>query len=174
MLPSSPKDIVAVCEKFLSSYSPMSMFEVPMIKSVSLSRKLNAQGEQVICIRQDWSFRVEEDLCEMLFVEIIPMIGDSLKFGSVYRAPSSIPKKNFKVFESVLLKLSESKQPVIISGNFNFDLLNLDLSTHREFLNIILWAGFLPSISLPTRVTNNTATLIDNIYIFFLLIQLKH
>ena len=104
----------------------------------------------------------------MLFVEIIPMIGDSLKFGSVYRAPSSIPKKNFKVFESVLLKLSESKQPVIISGNFNFDLLNLDLSTHTEFLNIILWAGFLPSVSLPTRVTNNTATLIDNIFFFSL------
>ena len=64
----------------------------------------------------------------------------------------------------VILKLSNSKKPVIISGDFNFHLLNLDLSTHKEFLNIMVCAGLLPSISLPARVTNTTATLIDNIF----------
>ena len=84
---------------------------------------------------------------------------------AVYRPPSS-KKKFFEVFESVLLKLIESKKPVIISGDFNFDLLNLDLSTQKEFLNIMLGAVFLPSVSLPTRATNTTATLTDNIFFF--------
>ena len=44
LLSSSPKDFLAICETFLSSSSPMSMFEVPMMKSVSRSRKLNARG----------------------------------------------------------------------------------------------------------------------------------
>ena len=44
----------------------------------------------MICIRQDWSFSVKEDiaiweegLCETLFVEISPTSGDSFIFGSV-------------------------------------------------------------------------------------------
>ena len=61
LLPSSPKDIVAVGKTFLSSSSPMSMFEVPMMKSVSCSMKLNVQGGQVICNCQDWSFGEKED-----------------------------------------------------------------------------------------------------------------
>ena len=106
-------------------------------------------------------------------MEINPTSGDSFIFGSVYRLPSSNPKSFFEVIESVFLKLSESKKPVIIiSGDFNFGLLNLDLSTHKEFLNIMLCASFLPIVSLPTRVTNTTATLTDKI--FFLLIQLRH
>ena len=60
LLSSSPKDSVAICETFLSSFSPMSMFKVCMMKSVSCSRKLNAWGGQVICICQDWSFRIKE------------------------------------------------------------------------------------------------------------------
>jgi len=53
LLSSSPKYIVAICETFLSSSSPLSMFEVPMVTSVSRSMKLNARGGQVICLRQD-------------------------------------------------------------------------------------------------------------------------
>ena len=93
------------------------------------------------------------------------MSGDLFIFGSLYRPPSSSPKSFFEVFKLVLLKLSKSKKPVIISGDFNFDLLNLDLSTHKEFLNIMLCAVFLPSIFLPTRITNTTAILIDNIFL---------
>ena len=172
LLSSSPKGIVAICEMFLSSSSPMSMFEVPMMKSVSRNGKLNARGIQVICIHQDWSFNVkeeisgEEGLCETLFVEINPTSGDSFIFVSVYSPPSSNPKSFFEVFESALLKFGKSNKPVIISGDFNFDLLHLDLSTHKEFLNIILCAGFLPRASLPTGVANTAATLIDNIFFF--------
>ena len=123
LLSSSPKDIVAICETFLSNSSPTSMFEVPMMKSVSRSRKLNARGRQVVCIRQDWSFSVIEDisiwkegLCETLFVEINPTSGDSFIFGSVYRPPSSNPKSFFEVFESVLLNSASKKSSYCIRG----------------------------------------------------------
>ena len=53
----------------------------------------------------------------------------------------------------------------IIVGDMNIDLIKYD--THQstaEFLNTMLTYGFMPTILLPTRVTNNSCTLIDHIF----------
>ena len=49
-------------------------------------------------------------------------------------------------------------------GDFNIDLLKIS-SNHRydNFFNILLADGYLPCITLPTRI-DRTFTLIDNIY----------
>ena len=52
-----------------------------------------------------------------------------------------------------------------ILGDFNADLLKL--STHgptSDFMGEFTSGGFYPLISLPTRLTDTTATLIDNIW----------
>ena len=52
-----------------------------------------------------------------------------------------------------------------IMGDFNVDLLKLD--THgpmSDFMGEFMSGGFYPLISLPTRLTDTTATLIDNIW----------
>ena len=51
-----------------------------------------------------------------------------------------------------------------IMGDFNIDLIKT--GTHgptSDFIEGVTSVGFYPLISLPTRLTNNTATLIDNI-----------
>ena len=51
-------------------------------------------------------------------------------------------------------------------GDFNLDLLKFE--THNDtdaFLNAMLTTNFLPQILQPTRITNHTATLIDNIFL---------
>ena len=42
-----------------------------------------------------------------------------------------------------------------------------------ELFNIFLSSGFIPTIALPTRVTANTSTLIDNVYIKNLMYKYK-
>ena len=50
-------------------------------------------------------------------------------------------------------------------GDFNIDLLKINVKEHyATFYNCLVSAGFFPRISLPTRVTNHSATLLDNIY----------
>ena len=52
-----------------------------------------------------------------------------------------------------------------IMGDFNVDLLRT--GTHgpsSEFLGGFTTGGFYPLVSLPTRLTDTTATLIDNIW----------
>ena len=49
-------------------------------------------------------------------------------------------------------------------GDFNIDLIKM--GTHgptSDFMEGVTSVGFYPLISLPTRLTDNTATLIDNI-----------
>ena len=51
-------------------------------------------------------------------------------------------------------------------GDFNLDLLKFE--THNDtdaFLNAMLTTNFQPQILQPTRITNHTATLIDNIFL---------
>ena len=50
-------------------------------------------------------------------------------------------------------------------GDFNINLLGVNNSDiPGEFLDIIYSSFFKPLISKPTRITTNTATLIDNIF----------
>ena len=60
--------------------------------------------------------------------------------------------------------VSTNKSPIYLCGDFNIDLLKINVKEHyATFYNCLVSAGFFPRISLPTRVTNHSATL-DNIY----------
>jgi len=49
-------------------------------------------------------------------------------------------------------------------GDFNVNLLDYEGSFPADFLSDILASGLLPSVTIPTRVTEKSATLIDNIF----------
>ena len=54
----------------------------------------------------------------------------------------------------------------ILTGNFNLNLLKHAKSPGvSKFLENLLSHNFMPQITLPTRITEKTATLIDNILI---------
>ena len=64
---------------------------------------------------------------------------------------------------SVLDKISQKY--CYICGDFNINLLNIEKhSLSNKFLDIFLENGYYPLITHPTRITSNSATLIDNIY----------
>ena len=51
-------------------------------------------------------------------------------------------------------------------GDFNLDLLKLDENQYiKDFINQMFSSTFYPLISKPTRITNSSATLIDNIFV---------
>ena len=55
---------------------------------------------------------------------------------------------------------------IIITGDFNINLLHYDdHSETAEFLSMMLSFEYIPLISLPTRITSHSCTLIDNILI---------
>ena len=55
---------------------------------------------------------------------------------------------------------------ILLLGDFNIDLLKLnDKILIKDYLDNFFSQGFYPLITLPTRVTETSATLIDNVFI---------
>ena len=61
-------------------------------------------------------------------------------------------------------QVAKGNKELYICGDFNFDLLKVDSNHNTQHFNLLCSYGFLPHILQPTRVTDNTATVIDNIF----------
>ena len=53
---------------------------------------------------------------------------------------------------------------IVLSGDFNLDLMNIDNPLVRDFTDIMVTEGFMPMITIPTRITRTSATCIDGIW----------
>ena len=53
----------------------------------------------------------------------------------------------------------------MMCGDFNIDLLNKECNNSTSFLNTMYSLSLLPIISKPTRITDNSASVIDNFFI---------
>ena len=64
----------------------------------------------------------------------------------------------------MLLEYQSTSQKTYICGDFNIDLLKVnDLKFNKEYCHDILSAGYIPTITLPTRLSASSS-LIDNIF----------
>ena len=70
-------------------------------------------------------------------------------------------KEFFQYLDETLSKLVKENKELYLCGDFNFD--NTDHFT-LHFFNLLCCYGLMPHILQPTRATENTATVIDNIF----------
>ena len=90
--------------------------------------------------------------------------GNNYVIAGVYRHP----KGNTSHFTSALeeaLDKCESKRTIFYCADSNIDLIKFDTSHVEIFVNMMLSRRFLPHITLPTRITESSATCIDHIFI---------
>ena len=65
--------------------------------------------------------------------------------------------------ENILRNISLRKRDIYILGDFNINLLNSDThSNTSDFIDMMFATSFLPLINRPTRISDNSATLIDS------------
>ena len=102
---------------------------------------------------------LESQCIESLWVEIRNPKTPSLLVGYVYRNPAATYEW-YDEFLTMLDTVSESKNNVLLLGDFNIELLKPHLAW--ESTSSIL--GLNQLITQPTRVTCSTNTLIDHIY----------
>ena len=86
--------------------------------------------------------------------------------GNIYRPPNQlIDSYNEFINElsPVLKSLEKNNSEVIMSGDFNIDLLKLnDKQVISDYFDMLTNHSFYPKITLPTRLSNKHGTLIDN------------
>ena len=105
---------------------------------------------------------------ESLFVEICKEqtgLAKNVIVGVVYRPPNTDLEMFINYMSEILTVVKSENKLMYLMGDYNVNLLNIDnhLLT-SEFLEMFYSYSFLPVINKPTRVTCNSATLIDNIY----------
>ena len=73
-------------------------------------------------------------------------------------------KQLISEFATLLSHMDRCNSDVIIGGDFNIDLLKVnDKPIVSEYLDIMVIShGFFPKITLPTRLSERSGTLIDN------------
>ena len=107
-----------------------------------------------------------ESVAESLFVEIFLSNNKKLLVGALYRHHQSISFFVENFLAEILHFITKSNKICALMGDFNVDLLKIDQHEDSNlFYNVLTANGFRPLILQPSRVTNTSATLIDNIFI---------
>ena len=104
-----------------------------------------------------------------MFVEISNPDNPKSTFtvGNFYRPPHIAVAQLTSCIDYFAEKLAHfnTREKFYICGDFNINLLSLSSNEHvRNYFEGILSSGFLPTITLPTRLSVNS-TLIDNIFL---------
>ena len=103
---------------------------------------------------------------EAVFVEIIQPKKANMIVGTIYRHPGMpITLFNSDYLKSLLHKITSEKKQILLLGDFNINLLKCDDEPEiASFMDIVGSNLILCQILLPTRVTDLSKTLIDNIF----------
>ena len=131
----------------------------------------SAKGGTAIYVNKNFNSLERSDLninsgeFESTWIEIKNKSSKNIVIGSLYRHPHNNFNDFFQYLEKCLGKLVKENKEMYICGDFNFDLLKIETDhLAQQFFNLLCCYGFQPHILQPTRMTENTATVIDNIF----------
>jgi hypothetical protein len=168
-------NIIALTETWLDA-SNEKLYQIDGYSFVCLSRKDKAGGGIAFYVDDSIRYHIRTDLSfirpslECLVVEVELGFHRTVPnpiICCLYRPPNTDITVFHKDLSELLRTVTKSKSKLIVlAGDFNLDLLKSDThSPTGEFLNNLVSFSFLPVINLPTRVTDYSATLIDNFFV---------
>ena len=168
-------DIICIQETWLKRDIDVSLLQLPGYILINQMKSCSEHGGLIIYVNDDLNCsvfkRVETSpVWEGLFIEVT---GGNMKkgviIGNIYKPPKSNSDENLQQFidhmEETLIELNRHNREVVIAGDFNINLLKLhERSKYAEFLDTMVSNSYFPKITLPTRLSKSSATLIDNFY----------
>ena len=165
-------DVILLVETWLKK-STVKLINIPGYTYTGSYREGKKKGGGVgILIQNSLQWRERKDLThhipnfENKTIEI-KTHNKSIILSSLYRPPNSSEKEFLKNYKKFLNKFTQQEQERLIIGtDHNMDLLKQEIHPPtKDFIDLNIDYGLLPTITKPTRITRNTATLIDNIIV---------
>ncbi len=169
-------DIIAITEtKITADTAPifdlsLSGYKPPYQKSTE-----SEKGGALLYVKNNINCKRREDLekimyksCELesVFIEVINEGKKNQIYSCIYRHPKmDLEDFTQNYFDKLINKLSTENKTSYLMGDFNIDLLKIeDDEKINNFYNIVTSNLFVLHITLPTRITSHSKTLIDNIF----------
>ena len=163
--------IIGLSETWLN---PDNINEFPLTNYHNIGKvRTNKQGGGVgLYVNRSLQFRERtdlainmEDVIESHFIELTTKPSNTL-IGIIYRPPNNKLDLFKEYLCELLQKLALQKKKCYLMGDFNLELLKMGENHHiKDFINLMFSSMFYPLTSKPTRITNSSATLIDNIFV---------
>ena len=148
---------------------PHEYYDLPGYSLEYVNRVGRKWGGVCMYISNDVKYKIRQDLCEAnsnfesCFIEIENINERNSLIGVVYRAHTAIDHFITDV-EPLLQTINAEKKECYILGDFNIDLLKDDIERPiHDYLDLIYSHCMIPTVLKPTRITETSATLIDNI-----------
>ena len=171
-------DAICLQETWLEEGADLSVFELEDYSCIARGKYCSEHGGLITYVHKKYDFTlytipVQSNIWEGLFISILNNKKNSknLYICNVYRPPkdnltADILNNFLHELNPVLSVLNKSKSIILLAADFNIDLLKInDRVISKDFLNNMFSQGFYPTIILPTRLTDNSSTLIDNVFI---------
>ena len=166
-------DVILLCGTHLNKFTTQ-LVNIPGYTLTSISRLLSKGGRTVILVRSEAPYACRLDLekfcekeLESTYIEITAKNGKQIILESLYRSLNTDVKLLFNYLEDTISKVNQEKdaKELVYGMDHNLDLLKAHIHTQtQKFLDILLEHNLLPTITRPSQITQQSATLIDNIF----------
>ena len=166
-------DILCIQESWLGEHSHYSQYNIDGYDMYYQSSVCSSHTGLIIYVRSEYqvkqlNLRNSSVLWESLFLEVTLADGKNIIIGDIYRAPKeevNIITTFIVELSHILTLLNRMKLPVYLCGDYNINLLKMhEKNSYEEFFETMLVHSYLPNITLPTRLTDTSNTLIDNVF----------
>lgn len=164
-----PFNIIAISETWITSEKGVDDLQMNGYELNYMCRKNKAGGGVALYVDIRLDYKVVEcmsavvdDITECITVEIGMEKKKNVLVSCIYRTPGT----SIDTFGDWMEKMfaSTNQKVMFICGDINVDLLNPNKhKSTEEFINTIYSLGLHPKITKPSRITAQSATLIDNI-----------
>ena len=168
-------DAICLQETWLDEHDDLSIFQIPNYYCISQPKHCSTHAGLVIYLNKKYNYEIidishKSDIWEDLFIHVsISKCNKSIILGDIYKPPKDNNNNaNIEAFINELTPkiqyLLKSKADVILCGDFNINLLQINnRPAFSDYMDTLITNNFCPTITYPTRFTDASCTLIDNI-----------
>ena len=157
---------IGITETWLHHNSP-NLFNIDNYKLFRSDRKTGRGGGVAIYMLKQLRLKVRTDMhiegCEDLFVEIINERCKNKIVGVIYRPPNYAADIFLNHLDEFLTLITRENKDVYLMGDFNIDMAKTD-TIALKLLNTFMSFAFHSHVQNPTRITQTSNTLLDNIF----------
>ena len=167
--------VIALSETWLKPCNK-DIYFIPGYVHKSVIRESRMGGGVSLFINRNLKFEVISNFSinledvDMLFIEIDKnelKCNKNLMIGVCYRAPHVCANKFIDEMHRLLDDLTKLNKHIYLLGDFNINTMKSHIALNKvasDFSNLLLSHFFHPLVDKPTRVIDDSKSLIDNIY----------
>ena len=154
----------------------ISLFHIPGYQLIHRGSRCSEHGGLIIYLLDEFTYHLKNvyessTRWEGLFLDIQhENMKTKAVIGNIYRPPrnnncNKEVESFLEEFRPVLQKLNKDKTLILLSGDFNLNLLEIaDREKIQEYYDSFASNGLYPKITLPTRFARKSCSLIDQIF----------